>query len=241
MANDNTASLALQTHLIKYVKEKYKKSRFSYRFVFIPETIGSICYLSKKYKALKKNMLMGFAISCVGDNKQYSIIQSREGNRLSDKALEASLVNKKNLVRYSYLERGSDERQYCYPGIDLPVSGFCRSRYHTFKEYHTDQDSLKYISEEGLNNSFEVFKNIIDAIENKNFIPKNKYLCEPNLGRRNLMSTIGKKFYYKNKSLKNFLAYSDGKRNLFDISNLIKINLKETLNICNTLDKKKLI
>ena len=66
-------------------------------------------------------------------------------------------------------------------------------------------------------------------------------MCEPNLGRRNLMSTIGKKFYYKNKSLKNFLAYSDGKRNLFDISNLIKINLKETLNICNTLDKKKLI
>jgi aminopeptidase-like protein len=241
MANDNTASLALQIYLIKYVKEKYKKSRFSYRFIFIPETIGSICYLSKKYKVLKKNMLMGFAISCVGDNKQYSIIQSREGGKLSDKALEAALVNKKNLVRYSYLERGSDERQYCYPGIDLPVSGFCRSRYHTFKEYHTDQDNLKYISEEGLNNSFEVFKNIIDAIENKNFIPKNKYLCEPNLGRRNLMSTIGKKFYYKNKSLKNFLAYSDGKRNLFEISNLIKINLKETLNICNILNKKRLI
>ena len=124
MANDNTASLALQTYLIKYVKEKYKKSNYSYRFVFVPETIGSICYLSKKYKLLKKNMLMGFAISCVGDDKQYSIIKSREGDQLSDKALEASLISKKNLVRYSYLERGSDERQYCYPGIDLPVSGF---------------------------------------------------------------------------------------------------------------------
>jgi len=241
MANDNTASLALQTYLIKYVKEKYKKSNYSYRFVFVPETIGSICYLSKKYKLLKKNMLMGFAISCVGDDKQYSIIKSREGDQLSDKALEASLISKKNLVRYSYLERGSDERQYCYPGIDLPVSGFCRSRYHTFKEYHTDQDNLKYISEKGLNNSYEVFKNIIDTVESINFFPKNKYLCEPNLGRRNLMSTIGKKFYYKNKSLKNFLVYSDGKRNLFEISNLININLKETLNICNILTKQKLI
>ena len=69
-------------------------------------------------------MLLGFAISCVGDNKQYSIINSRYGNRLSDTAFYSVLKNKKNLKIYSYLDRGSDERQYCYPGIDLPVSGF---------------------------------------------------------------------------------------------------------------------
>ena len=95
---------------------------------------------------------MGFAISCVGDNKQYSIISSREGNKLSDLALKTTLKKEKNVVKYSYLERGSDERQYCYPGVDLPVSGFCRSRFHTFKEYHTDKDNLNYISEKGLNN-----------------------------------------------------------------------------------------
>ena len=241
MANDNIASTALQIELIKYLEQNYKKSKYSYRFVFLPETIGSICYLSKKLKILKKNMLLGFAISCVGDNKQYSIIKSRFGDKLSDSALFSVLKNKKNLKVYSYLDRGSDERQYCYPGIDLPVSGFCRSRFHTFKEYHTDQDNLNYISEKGLNNSFKVFKNIIDALESKNFYPKNKFLCEPNLGKRGLMSTIGKKFKGKNKVTKNFLAYSDGKKNLFEICDIINISLDDALYISNLLREKKLI
>jgi len=190
---------------------------------------------------LKKNMLLGFAISCVGDNKQYSIIKSRFGDKLSDTALFSVLKNKKNLKVYSYLDRGSDERQYCYPGVDLPVSGFCRSRFHTFKEYHTDQDNLNYISKSGLENSFKVFKSIIDALESKNFYPKNKFLCEPNLGKRGLMSTIGKKFQGKNKVTKNFLAYSDGKKNLFEICDIINIDLEDALYISNILSKKKLI
>ena len=241
MANDNIASTALQIELIKYLKQNYKKSKYTYRFVFLPETIGSICYLSKKLKILKKNMLLGFAISCVGDNKQYSIIKSRFGDKLSDSALFSVLKNKKNLKVYSYLDRGSDERQYCYPGIDLPVSGFCRSRFHTFKEYHTDQDNLNYISKKGLNNSLKVFKDIIDALESKNFYPKNKFLCEPNLGKRGLMSTIGKKFQGKNKVTKNFLAYSDGKKNLFEICDIINIDLNDALYISNILSEKKLI
>lgn len=241
MANDNLSSLALQIYLINYIKKKYSISKYSYKFVFLPETIGSICYLSKNLKTLKKNMLMGFAISCVGDNKQYSIISSREGNKLSDLALKTTLKKEKNVVTYSYLERGSDERQYCYPGVDLPVSGFCRSRFHTFKEYHTDKDNLNYISKKGLENSFLVFKKIIDTLENNKFYPKCKFLCEPNLGKRGLMSTLGKKFHGKNKPLKNFLVYSDGKRNLFEISNIINLDLENTLKICTELTNKKLI
>ena len=84
MANDNIASTALLIEIINYLKKTYSKSKYSYRFVFLPETIGSISYLSKKFKTLKKRMLLGFAISCVGDNKQYSIIKSRNGNKLSD-------------------------------------------------------------------------------------------------------------------------------------------------------------
>tara|TARA_B110000967_G_C18898139_1_gene572369 strand:+ start:6 stop:1262 length:1257 start_codon:yes stop_codon:yes gene_type:complete len=241
MANDNLSSVALQTCLIKYLEQKYKNSNYSYRFVFLPETIGSISYLSKKFSVLKKNVIMGFALSCVGDNNQYSIIESREGNKLSDIALNSALINKKNVIKYSYLDRGSDERQYCYPGIDLPVSGFCRSRFHTFKEYHTDKDNLKYISEIGLNNSFKVFKNIIDALESNKFYPKNKFLCEPNLGKRGLMSTIGKKFFKKGKSIKNFLVYADGKKNLFEISNTINLDLESTIEISKKLEENKLI
>ena len=241
MANDNIASAALQIEIVKYLEKNYKHSNYSYRFVFLPETIGSISYLSKKYKVLKKNMLLGFAFSCVGDDKQYSIIQSRYGDKLSDKALFAALKKKSNLKVFSYLDRGSDERQYCYPGIDLPVSGFCRSRFHTFKEYHTDHDNLDYISKKGLNNSFQVFKDIIDSLESKNFYPKNKFLCEPNLGKRGLMSTLGKKFKGKNKVTKNFLAYSDGKNNLFEICSLINIDLKDAVIISKKLNENKLI
>ena len=241
MANDNLSSVAVQIFLINYLKRTYPKSNFSYRFVFLPETIGSISYLSKKISLLKRNMMMGFALSCLGDNNQYSIINSRNGNKLSDIALNSALIGKKNLMKFDYLDRGSDERQYCYPGVDLPVTGFCRSRFHTFKEYHTDQDNLNYISEQGLINSLNILKNIIDALESKKFYPKNKFLCEPNLGKRGLMSTLGKKFKGKNKVTKNFLAYSDGKRNLFEISNKININLEEAIVIAKRLAKSKLI
>ena len=241
MANDNLSSIAVQLNLINYLKENYRNSFFSYRFVFLPETIGSICYLSKKKDKLKKNMMLGFALSCLGDDHNYSLIKSRNDDSLSNYAIRSALIGKKNVSEYEFLERGSDERQYCYPGIDLPLSGFCRSKFHNFKEYHTDQDNLNYISELGLKKSFEVFKSIIDALENRNFYPKNKFFCEPNLGKRGLMSTIGKKFHEKNKSLKNFLAYSDGKKNLFEISNIINLNLKDTLEISKILEKKGLI
>ena len=88
---------------------------------------------------------------------------------------------------------------------------------------------------------FDLFKNIIDALESKNFYPKNKFLCEPNLGKRGLMSTIGKKFKGKNKVTKNFLAYSDGKKNLFEICDIINISLDDALYISNLLREKKLI
>ena len=241
MANDNLSSVAVQIFLINYLEKTYPKSNFSYRFVFLPETIGSISYLSKKISTLKKNMIMGFALSCLGDNNQYSIISSRNGDKPSDIALDSALMDKKKLVKYSYLDRGSDERQYCYPGVDLPVSGFCRSKFHSFKEYHTDQDNLNYVTEKGLKNSFKVLKNIIDALESKNFYPKNKFLCEPNLGKRGLISTIGKKFYQKGKSIKNFLVYADGKRNLFEISRKIKLDLSDTIKITEKLHENKLI
>jgi len=243
MANDNTASLALQIYLIKYVKEKYKKSRFSYRFIFIPETIGSICYLSKKYKVLKKNMLMGFAISCVGDNKQYSIIQSREGGKLSDKALEAALVNKKNLVRYSYLERGSDERQFNWPGIDIPMTSFFRTKYGEYPEYHTSEDTFgRVVTKKGLMGSFKIMKFSIESIM-KNYYPIATVFCEPKMDKRGLYSYLSfteKKFNYQRKYI-DFMIYSDGKNNIDQIAKKIKLNYKISFKIFKLLLNKKLI
>ena len=89
------------------------------------------------------------------------------------------------IKNYSFLTRGSDERQYCSPLVDLPVCGFSRSKYSEFKEYHTDKDNLEYVSEKGLENSFDVMKTIIDAFENC-YLAKSKIICEPMLSKRKL-------------------------------------------------------
>ena len=97
MANDNLSSIAVQSGLIKYLEEKYKRPNFTYRFIFVPETIGSIAYLSKNLSKMRNKMMAGFNLSCVGDGRCYSHIESRNGNNLADKALTASLIGKKML------------------------------------------------------------------------------------------------------------------------------------------------
>lgn len=241
MANDNISSVTVQAFLIKYIKENFKKTNYSYRFVFLPETIGSIAYLSKRLKILKKNTLFGFALSCLGDNNCYSIINSPNKNQLSDYAIESSLINYKRVKKYSFLDRGSDERQYCSPKINLPVSGFTRSKYHTFKEYHTSLDDLNFISSDGIQNSFKTLKRIIDACEKSDIFPISTTFGEPNLGKRSLISTISKKKDGKDKNLKNFLAYSDGKRSIFEISIILKENLETISRLSQKLFQNKLI
>lgn len=241
MANDNLSGIALQTYLINYVQKNYKNNKFSYRFVFLPETIGSIAYLSRRYKKLRRKMFMGFNLSCVGDERAYSVISSRNVNSTSNLALRSALIKKKNVKFYSFLHRGSDERQYCSPGIDLPVTGFSKSKFHEFKEYHTSKDNLDLVTQKGLNQSFDIFKSIIDACEKDNFYPKNVYLCEPQLSKKGLVSSLGLKYFKKNKDLKNFLAYADGKNNLFEISTLINLNLSEVIKINNILLEKKIV
>ena len=99
-----------------FINTKY----YSYRFVLLPETIGSIAYLSLRKDILKKNVFCGFNLTCVGDDRAFSHVESRLGNNLSDNALCSALIDLENVVNYSFLERGSDERQNCAPGIDLP-------------------------------------------------------------------------------------------------------------------------
>ncbi len=241
MVNDNLSGIVLQMAIIKYIKEKYKKTNYSYRFVFLPETIGSIAYINKNIKILKKNIFAGFNLSCVGDEKNYSMISSRREDTISDDILSSALISKKNFKKYSYLFRGSDERQYCYPGVDLPIVSFCRSKFHEFKEYHTDADNFKLVTKKGLAGSFDVFKTIIDTLETNPLFPKVNYICEPNLGKRNLLSTFGKKDNFKNKLLKNILVYCDGKNNIFEISKLLKINIKLISEQIAILKKNKLI
>ena len=247
MANNELSGPVLLNALMKYIEEFYPKPNYTYRFVLHPETIGSIAYLSKFKNILQKNVICGFNLSCVGDSRAYSLIHSPSGNNLADQALKSSLIGKKNVKHYSFLDRGSDERQYCSPKINLPFCGFSRSK--NYPEYHTNKDDFKVVTEKGLQGSFEVMKSIIDAFETSAF-PKNKIYCEPNLGKRNLYPTTSQKGNYLSKAGKNIteeinlrsnlIAYADGKRSIFEISNLLNLNLEKVCSEYKILKENKI-
>ena len=242
MANNELSGPALATALIKYIKDQYPSNRFSYRFVFAPETIGAIAYLSRNINHLKNNVIAGFNLSCVGDDRAYSHIESPSGKTLADIALHAALIGKNNVQTYSFLERGSDERQYCSPNVALPFCGFSRSKYGTYPEYHTSADNLDLVTEAGLFGSFEVFTSIIDAFES-GLYPRSSVICEPQLGKRGLYPSISRKDAYNDilKMRMNLLAYADGGKSIFEIANKIDTNLSALIAETEILKKENLI
>lgn len=240
MANNELSGPVLLNAIMRYIKSNYPKSKFTYRFVLLPETIGSIAYLSKFMKVMKSNMICGFNLTCVGDERAYSYVASRKGNTLADDAIEAALFGLSNVKKYSYLERGSDERQYCAPGIDLPVCCFSRSK-TDYPEYHTHKDNFNVVTQKGLEGSFNVVKKIIDAIELELY-PKTTMFGEPNLGKRGLYSTLSQKGKYDNTRLRmNLIAQSDGMTNIFKIAKLLKEPLDKLCNEYSLLKSKKVL
>jgi aminopeptidase-like protein len=221
MANNELSGPVLQTELIRYVKQLGNR-RYSYRFVFIPETIGSITYCSRNLDVLKKNVKAGFVLSCVGDDRTYSYIETKYANTLADRVLQNVLkYHYPEYKRYSFLKRGSDERQYNSVGVDLPVCGFCRSKYGVYPEYHTSADNMDLISPEGLQGAYDVMVKVINALEN-NY--RFRLLCkgEPQLGKRGLYPTISQKGTYGDvRTMTDFIAYADGRNDLIGISDII--------------------
>lgn len=244
MANDNCSGLVLSAQLIKYIASLSKRY-YTYRFIFIPETIGSITYLSEndRYKYMRKHFKAGFTFSCVGDDREYSIIHSKSCNSLSDRVLQNVFREKPVIVKeYSFLERGSDERQYNSPMIGMDFVGFCRSKYNTFSEYHTSLDDLTFISQEGFQGSFDVFKEVVNALEN-NFFYKTIIPCEPQLGKRGLYPTVSQKGTYSRtvRSMTDFIAYADGDKDLIEISDAINSPVNELIPIIQKLLEENII
>ena len=224
MANNELSGPTVATYLAKWCSE-LKKKRYTYRFVFIPETIGSITYLSKNYTHLKKKVFAGFNISCVGDDRSYSYLPSRNGNTISDKVAKHVLKwTDPDYKSYTWLDRGSDERQYCAPGIDLPIASISRTKYGEYPEYHTSLDNLyDVVTPKGLDGGYWALRRALELIE-KNNIYKINILCEPQMGRRGLYPTLSKKNSGdQTRFIMNFLSYCDGEHTLIDIAE--KINL----------------
>ena len=241
MANNELSGPMVSMGLIDYFKTK--KLSKTLRFIFIPETIGSIAYLSKNLDYLKNNVIGGYNLSCIGDDRQHSCMFSKYHNSPSDIAMIEAYKKLKidNYKVYSFLKRGSDERQYNSPGIDLPITSIFRTKYGEYPEYHTSLDNFNLVTLKGVTGGFNVAKKSIEVIL-ENIYPKFKVLCEPQMGKRGLYPLLSTKT--KSKliiSYMDFLQYSDGSNSLKKISNLIDVSYEASKKINSTLLKCNLI
>lgn len=235
MANNELSGPAVAVELAKYILAN-KDRRYSYRIIFIPETIGSITYLSKNLDYMQKHVIAGYNISCVGDDRTYSYVESPYADTLADRVAQNVLnFHYPEYKRYSFLHRGSDERQYCSPLVHLPLCAICRSKYEEYPEYHTSADNLNLVSPNGLYGAFEVYRKCIDLLEN-NYMYIVTTPCEPQLGKRGLYPTLSRRgSINETRSMTAFIAYADGKHDLVDISNRINVPIDRLLPIINKL------
>ena len=242
MANNELSGITVTTYLAKWLSE-LKVRRYTYKFVFIPETIGSITYLSKNYVNLKKKVIAGFNISCVGDERSYSYLPSRNGKTISDKVAKHVLKwIAPDYKSYTWLSRGSDERQYCSPGIDLPIASIARTMYENYPEYHTSLDNLQnVVTPKGLDGGYWALRRALELVE-KNKIYKNKFLCEPQLSKRNLYPTLStKKSVEQVMAMLNLLSFCDGEHSLLDIAEKINVPAWELYELVEKLISHDLI
>jgi aminopeptidase-like protein len=163
---------------------------------------------------------------------------SRLGNTLADRvALHVMGKSVPGFDRYSFLERGSDERQYCSPLVDLPVVSIMRSKYGTYPEYHTSLDDLSLISQTGLADSFAVMKRCLEALE-ANATYEAAQPCEPQLGRRGLYPTVSTGTSGAQvRTMMNLLAYADGEHDLLAIADRIGADIRDCAALAATLER----
>jgi len=222
LANNELSGPVVSTYLAKYLLDRKEKLRYTYRIIFIPETIGSIAYLSLQKDHLKKNVVGGYVVTCIGDPGSFSYLQTRQENTLIDRVTVHALKNSdKEYKIYNFLERGSDERQYNSPGIDLPIGSLMRTKYGRYPEYHTSADNLNFVTPKALFESLEMYKLCINILE-KNYKYITTIPCEPQLGKRGLYPTLSTKTSGKSvRDMMNLLAYCDGKNDLLWLADKI--------------------
>ncbi len=242
LANNELSGPCVLAYIARWLL--HTPHRYTYRIVFAPETIGALVYLSRHLKKLRQNVIAGFNLSCIGDDRGYSYVESRNGGTLADRVADNYLrLNVPTYTKYSFLDRGSDERQYCAPGVDLPYVCLCRSKFNTYPEYHSSLDNMNLISPTGLQGGYEMVKSCISAIEN-NKIYTLQCTGEPQLGKYGLYPTLSSHMEHSafdSKTLLNALAYMDGSRDLLSISDIIGCSMNILAPLAETLRQHGLV
>jgi aminopeptidase-like protein len=223
LANDNCSGLALLTVLAERLAPL--ATRYSYRFVFAPGTIGAIAWLARNEHRVAR-IRHGLVVSCLGDGGGPTYKKSRRGDAFIDRAMTHVLRHTVSAPAIlDFFPYGYDERQYCSPGFDLPVGLLQRSQFGTFPEYHTSSDNLDFIRPQHLAESYRMITAALDVVENEwrplNTMPK----CEPQLGRRGLYAALGGDRDGPSKSMAFLwiLNLADGEHSLLDIAERAKL------------------
>ena len=262
LCNDSLSGVVLTTILAKHLSKF--NNYFSYRFLFIPETIGAITWLSRNEENLSK-IVHGLVVTCVGDPGNSTYKKSRNGNNVIDLVVEKVLKESKEPYEIlDFFPTGSDERQFCSPGINLPFGSLMRTPYDKFLQYHTSADNLEFIKKENLENSLAKYFSIINELENnhtdysnnvnpdnnKKSVKKDELVflnlypkCEPQLGKRGLYQKLGGiKDATSNKlAILWILNQSDGNNSLSDIAKKSDIDYKRIVNAAKLLKEANLI
>lgn len=236
LANNELSGPLVLTALSKILKP----SKYTIKLLLIPETIGAIAYIKKNLNFLRQNLVAGINISCVGDKGKFSLISSLSESTYADK-ISLRILKKRNFKKYSFLDRGSNERQFGCQNLNLPFVTICRSRFGDYKQYHTSADNLKILSEKNLRESTILIRDIIYEIQ-KNRIFLKSTTCEPFLTKYNLVNLIGgpkKNRYFQ--EIQNIVAYAGKDFDIKELSIKLKINFKKVLEIVMKLKKIRIL
>lgn len=240
MANNELSGPVVAFALAKFLSEV--STYYTYRIAVFPETIGAIAYLSERLSVLQENVIAGFQLSCIGDDRAYSFISSPSGGTLADRvARHVYSHTDPSHKEYDFLHRGSDERQFCSPRVGLPLVTLMRTKFGAYPEYHTSDDDLRVVTPEGLENGLKLVMRCVEALEsNKVYLPVN--YGEPQLGKYGLRNTtshidLGERF----KLISDVLAFSDGNRDLLDLSDRINKPVWKVAEIIEILLEKRLL
>lgn len=241
LANNELSGPVVTTALAQWLASLGRR-RYTYRILFVPETIGSIVYLSQHLDHLKRHVVAGFNVTCIGDERGYSYLPSRNGDTLSDRAALHVLRHlAPGFKRYTFLDRGSDERQYCAPGVDLPIATIMRSKYGEYPEYHTSLDDLSLVTPAGLHGGYTALQHAIGVIE-RDWRPRVTVLCEPQLGRRGLYPTLSTRNSGDGvRTMMNLIAHCDGANTLLDIAERIGAPFWDVAPIADRLREQRLL
>jgi len=217
LGNNELSGPVVATALAQWVRSLSSR-RYTYRFVFAPEGIGALVYASTHLEHLKRHVIAAFNLTCIGDDGDYSFLASRLSDLPIDRIGRHVVSSRPRCVEYSYLDRGSDERTYGAPGIDLPMISLMRTKYGAYPQYHTSADNLDVITPTGLQGGLDLVRECIEVLES-DATYQTQVLGEAQLGRRGLYHTMHARTVADVVLLRtHVMAYCDGRHSLFDIA-----------------------